>query len=300
MRRKMLLRTQTTGLLVGLVVFMFLVTVFLSFLLLNKDLKCINPTYNPSLKQISESCDINYDQEHTLAVLVPYRDRFEELLEFAPYIHDFLNRQRIKHDIFILNQVDKYRFNRASLINVGFLYTKSTHDYVAMHDVDLLPLNDQLSYAYPLNGPFHVSAPYLHPKYNYTDFVGGILLLTREHFELVNGMSNKYWGWGLEDDEFFVRLKEVKLTVSRPKNITTDRTNSFRHIHAKSRRRDTVKCFNQREVTRRRDRETGVNNVKYTIVSEKSVSIEGAPVNVVSIQLSCDKNVTPWCDCSKK
>ena len=24
-------------------------------------------------------------------------------------------------------------------------------------------------------------------------------------FQHVDGMSNKYWGWGLEDDEFFVR-----------------------------------------------------------------------------------------------
>jgi len=42
---------------------------------------------------------------HKLAVLVPYRDRFEELLAFAPYLHDFLNKQEISHHIYILNQV---------------------------------------------------------------------------------------------------------------------------------------------------------------------------------------------------
>ena len=50
----------------------------------------------------------------------------------------------------------------------------------------------------------------------------------REHFERVNGMSNKYWGWGLEDDEFYVRLKEAGLNVSRPINITTGPENTFR------------------------------------------------------------------------
>jgi xylosylprotein 4-beta-galactosyltransferase len=42
---------------------------------------------------------------HKLAVLVPYRDRFEELLAFAPYLHDFLNKQEVSHHIYILNQV---------------------------------------------------------------------------------------------------------------------------------------------------------------------------------------------------
>jgi xylosylprotein 4-beta-galactosyltransferase len=99
-------------------------------------------------------------------------------MEFAPYIHDFLNDQKINHDIFILNQVDSYRFNRASLINVGYLETRSNYDYIAMHDVDLLPLNKNLSYTYP-SQPFHLAAPNLHPRYHYNKFIGGILLINR-------------------------------------------------------------------------------------------------------------------------
>lgn len=96
-----------------------------------------------------------------------------------------------------------------------------------MHDVDLLPLNNNLHYDYPKDGPFHVAAPELHPKYHYKTFVGGILLVNREHFDMMNGMSNKYWGWGLEDDEFYVRIKDAKLTVTRPVNITTGVENTF-------------------------------------------------------------------------
>ena len=33
-------------------------------------------------------------------------------------------------------------------------------------------------------------------------------------FFQINGLSNKYWGWGKEDDEFYVRMKEANLTVS--------------------------------------------------------------------------------------
>lgn len=76
-------------------------------------------------------------------------------------------------------QIDHYRFNRASLINVGFREVCAECDYIAMHDVDLLPLNSQLSYKYPDRGPFHVASPDLHPRYHYPTFVGGILLITR-------------------------------------------------------------------------------------------------------------------------
>lgn len=158
---------------------------------------------------------------------MPFRERFEELLQFAPHLTTFLNAQEIPHHIFILNQIDRYRFNRASLINVGYLYTKSDYDYIAMHDVDLLPLNEHLKYDYPKLGPYHVASPDLHPKYHYATFVGGILLVNRDHYALVNGMSNKYWGWGLEDDEFYVRLKDAKLKVYRPENITTGITDTF-------------------------------------------------------------------------
>ena len=46
---------------------------------------------------------------HKLAVLVPYRDRFEELMEFLPYMHKYLNMQHIRHQIIIVNQIDSHR-----------------------------------------------------------------------------------------------------------------------------------------------------------------------------------------------
>lgn len=30
----------------------------------------------------------------------------------------------------------------------------------------------------------------------------------------INGMSNRYWGWGREDDELYVRMKKANLNVS--------------------------------------------------------------------------------------
>lgn len=253
------------------------------------------------INQIGHENDDLLSDKPRLAVLVPYRERFEELLQFVPHLDKFLKKQNIPHHIFILNQADRYRFNRASLINVGFLYTKNDFNYIAMHDVDLLPLNGNLSYGYPGEGPFHVSSPELHPKYHYPAFVGGILLVNRQNYEMVNGMSNQYWGWGLEDDEFYTRIKDANLRVFRPQNITTNTTNTFSHIHDRShRKRDTIKCFNQREITRKRDRQTGLNTVKYRITDKKELTIDGAKATILNINLECDKKVTPWCDCDGK
>lgn len=47
---------------------------------------------------------------HKIAILVPFRDRFEELLEFVPYMHNFLNKQGTAHQIYVINQVDNYRY----------------------------------------------------------------------------------------------------------------------------------------------------------------------------------------------
>ncbi|XP_063460394.1 beta-1,4-galactosyltransferase 7 isoform X1 [Pan paniscus] len=124
---------------------------------------------------------------HRLAVLVPFRERFEELLVFVPHMRRFLSRKKIRHHIYVLNQVDHFRFNRAALINVGFLESSNSTDYIAMHDVDLLPLNEELDYGFPEAGPFHVASPELHPLYHYKTYVGGILLLSKQHYRLVQG-----------------------------------------------------------------------------------------------------------------
>ncbi|XP_029658246.1 beta-1,4-galactosyltransferase 7-like [Octopus sinensis] len=232
---------------------------------------------------------------HKLAIIVPFRDRFEELLDFVPYMGHYLNLQKVSHKIFVINQVDNFRFNRAALINVGYLESKSECDYLAMHDVDLLPLNPNLSYAYPSKGPFHVAAPNLHPRYHYPKFVGGILLLTCDDFQKTRGLSNRYWGWGQEDDEFYVRMRKAGLNISRPQNITTG-YKTFKHLHdSKKRRRDTSRFFNQHYISSHRDYETGFDTLAYEKVSQYDLSVNGSVAKVINIRLSCDLSKTPWC-----
>lgn len=73
-----------------------------------------------------------------------------------------------------------------------------------------------------------------------------------------------------------------------------------RHVHDRAhRKRDTAKCYNQREVTRKRDRETGLSTVDYQISRLNELTIDGTVnITILNIKLNCDRNITPWCDCS--
>lgn len=234
---------------------------------------------------------------HKLGVIVPFRDRFEELLEFVPHMSNYLKEKNINHEIYIINQVDVHRFNRASLINAGYLIAvNESCDYIAMHDVDLLPINKDLKYTYPEDGPFHVSAPFLHPKYHYKNFIGGILLMTGEQFRKVNGLSTKFWGWGREDDELFMRIRDANMTVVRPVGITTGYHNTFKHNHDKKRKRDYPKNRKQFKESFKRDLESGLNTMNHEIVKRYKMSIEDCSLTMVAVQFPCNYNATPWCD----
>ena len=86
---------------------------------------------------------------HKLAILVPFRNVEKELKSFIPHMHKYLKAKNVDFTIVIINQTDNWRFNRGQLLNVGELVTRGSHDYIAMHDVDLLPLNDKLPYSFP-------------------------------------------------------------------------------------------------------------------------------------------------------
>lgn len=65
--------------------------------------------------------------QHRLAILVPFRDRFEELLIFIPYMQKFLDKQDINYHIFVLNQVLQTEDAYTGKTNNG-IYSKSrTH-----------------------------------------------------------------------------------------------------------------------------------------------------------------------------
>ena len=63
-------------------------------------------------------------------------------------------------------------------------------------------------------------SPHLN-RLSYATFFGGVTAMTREHIEKVRGLSNKYYGWGGEDDDLASRLKSRGYTIMRhPSSIS--------------------------------------------------------------------------------
>lgn len=56
-------------------------------------------------------------------------------------------------------------------------------------------------------------------------------------------------------------------------------------------------CYNQRDSTRRRDRETGLKSLDYEVKRIRKVSIDEIPLTLLNVWLNCDTTKTPWCDC---
>ena len=122
----------------------------------------------------------------------------------------FLDQQpSLNYRIYVVNQTDELPFNRAKLLNVGFVESMVDFNWTCLifHDIDLLPLNTTNNYTCS-DRPLHMSARIniFDYKVPYAGIFGGVSALTPQHFTLVNGFSNLFWGWGGEDDDMAKRL----------------------------------------------------------------------------------------------
>ena len=76
-------------------------------------------------------------QKEELIIVVPFRNREDNLKQFVPHMNAFL--KDIKHRIVVIEQTEDSLFNRAKLLNVGFCLYQHRRAYFCFHDVDLLP-----------------------------------------------------------------------------------------------------------------------------------------------------------------
>ncbi|KAK3722060.1 hypothetical protein QZH41_007362 [Actinostola sp. cb2023] len=148
-----------------------------------------------------------------VAIVVPYRDRQSHLAMFLRHIHRFLRWQLLDYKIYIVEQSPQYAFNRGMLMNIGFEEAIKRENYycVIFHDVDLLPEDDRNDYSCP-SSPRHMSTAVDTMKYKlgYKKIFGGVEAFWPEHFRTVNGFPNRYWGWGGEDDDLYVRHRMLR------------------------------------------------------------------------------------------
>jgi hypothetical protein len=155
---------------------------------------------------------------HHLTIVVPYRDRQKHLNKFIPHMEKFLVDANISYNICIVEQTDDKPFNRAKLLNVGYDLNKGQSDYFCFHDIDMLPASPECNYDFVEDVcklSYHVSQFKFIPRPE--DELGGVILFNSDKFQFVNGYSNNYWGWGMEDNDLALRckIKEVPTSIRK-------------------------------------------------------------------------------------
>ncbi|CAF0931090.1 unnamed protein product [Rotaria sordida] len=168
---------------------------------------------------IARHRDIFDRKKNSVAIIIPYRDRFEHLVTLLYYLHPILQRQELDYKIYVSEQTGNGTYNKAVLMNAAFIYGLSEYDFqcFVFHDVDLIPEDDRNMYSCPIF-PRHMSVAVdeMNYKLTYEELIGGVFNIRPDHFLTVNGYSNLYWGWGAEDDDLYYRLKELSIKVIRP------------------------------------------------------------------------------------
>ena len=92
----------------------------------------------------------------------------------------------------------------------------------------------------------------------YRKLVGGIQAIAKEDYIKMNGYSNKFYGWGGEDDDLYERMVASGMRVRRPKmeigrykmnkryhNRHSEKSNANRYLLGKFRPRSSLDGLNR-------------------------------------------------------
>lgn len=166
-------------------------------------------------------------------IVLPFKDRngkYKKALdEFINPFIEYLNSNLSDYEILIVEQMggslrnslpkeyeqilgsvgvshDKEFFNLGRTINIGYDIIKDRiedDDIFMFHPVDLMPIDVNYSVSRTTKLCYKDHSPdgryYKSIAFKCSDF------------KEVNGFSNKYWGWGLEDDDLLVRLQSKNI-----------------------------------------------------------------------------------------
>jgi len=167
--------------------------------------------------------------EDKYTFIIPYRDRKTHLETLLPTLESKL--RYYNYEIIVAEQNNNDKFRLSSLYNIAFKH--STGDVIVFHDVDYIPtanvlyklknnnptypvkqvifLNEQMSFK-PLE---EIPAGYRHFNQDVENHWGGVFMISRDHFKLINGFNPLYIGWGKEEEETHLRLLEKNLICER-------------------------------------------------------------------------------------
>lgn len=188
--------------------------------------------------------------------------------------------------VYVINQDGEGVFNRAKLMNAGYVEALKEYDYecFVFSDIDLVPLDDRNLYRC-FNNPRHLAVAM--DKFNYqlpyNTYFGGVSSMSKEHYLKINGFPNTYWGWGGEDDDIYRRVIFRGMSISRP-DFVTGKYKMIKHNRDKHNDPNPKNPGKLSQTQSTMDRD-GINTLKYTVKNIKkdllftfiTVDIEAPP-----------------------
>lgn len=211
-------------------------------------------------------------------IIIPYRDRqvhldclLSQLQKYFPHI-----------PVCIVEQDDSGTWNKGLLFNAAVKEVGREWEYYILHDVDFIP-TPSVNYS-PTDVPCLLSTEcsQFNYTYLYPTFFGGVVGIPKEMYELINGFSNQFKGYGGEDDLLYNSFIQKGV---QPIKCNGNRFENF--IHPKPDIRPGTEYYytpnyqnNLTLATSPRDFEEGLSTAQYT-VTEKEVryrNIQGIPV----------------------
>lgn len=158
-----------------------------------------------------------------LGIVVPIRDRNEEVFKFTAHMQWFL-ADKLDYTIYFIEQQSPELFNYGSLCNVGYELLKDECDYFIFHDVNLIPITDNCDYSDDFLNPVHISANISDIKNGkpYPHYIGGVFKINKTDFEKINGFSNEYWNGGFEYLDLLWRMNKYGVSLPTIKFFNKD------------------------------------------------------------------------------
>ncbi len=144
--------------------------------------------------------------EKNIAIIIPFQNKNDEYHKYLKIIKKLY--KNTPFDIFIINQYDTEKYNRGYLFNIGYYLArkKNNYRYYIFQDIHFLPNEELLKKFY-----YHGDKIIHYTPTENTEFLGGIIGMTGEVFEKINGYPNKF-----DDEKFYNRIAINHLVVYRP------------------------------------------------------------------------------------
>lgn len=181
------------------------------------------------------------DPTGRVAVIIPYRNRQFQLIEFLKKMTPIFLDQNLNYKLYVINQTDSHKFNRGALLNVGVREAVADNlnfTCFIFHDVDrYLADSSLLSYQCDRNHAVMHMTPKSGPRHLNSGKLGGVVKINTPAFIKSHGYSNYFYGWGGEDDDFAWRVRHIWAKIYCPS--VGQKMNTWINYHEVSKRNET-------------------------------------------------------------